>query len=73
MAVHATNSATGETLKSYQEMTPAALQEIVGKTHEFLSWRHTTFDHRAALMRKATEMLRRNAVEYAGLMAQEMG
>src|SRR6202166_6589 len=74
MAIQAINPATGETLKSYQEMTPAAVQEIVGKTHgAFLSWRQTTFDHRAALMRKAAEILRSNAREYAHLMAQEMG
>lgn len=74
MAIQAVNPASGEVLKSYQEMTPAAVQEIVGKAHEaFVDWRRTSFEHRAALMRKAAEILRGNAREYARLMAQEMG
>ncbi len=74
MAIQAINPATGETLKTYQEMTPAAVQEIVGKAHvAFLGWRRTTFSHRVGLMRKAAEILRSHAAEYARLMAQEMG
>ena len=74
MAIQAINPATGEVVKSYQEMPPATVQEIVGKTQQaFLAWRETTFAHRAALMRKAAEILRNNAAEYARLMAQEMG
>ncbi|MFZ0889820.1 MAG: NAD-dependent succinate-semialdehyde dehydrogenase [Candidatus Binataceae bacterium] len=74
MAIQAINPASGEVLKSYQEMMPGAVNDIVGKTHEaFLGWRQTTFDHRAGLIRKAAKILRANAGEYARLMAQEMG
>ena len=74
MAIQAINPASGEVLKTYQEMEPAAVRDIVAKTHaSFLAWRQTTFDHRASLMRKAATVLRANAGEYARLMAQEMG
>src|SRR5215467_8395361 len=74
MAIQAINPATNEVLKTYDEMTPATVQDIVNRTHKaFLDWRGTTFSHRAALMRKAAEILRANSREYARLMAQEMG
>jgi succinate-semialdehyde dehydrogenase/glutarate-semialdehyde dehydrogenase len=74
MTIEAINPATGEVLKTYYEMEPATVKEIIGRTHEaFLSWRRTTFSYRASLMRKAAEVLRVNADEYARLMAQEMG
>jgi succinate-semialdehyde dehydrogenase / glutarate-semialdehyde dehydrogenase len=72
--IQSINPATNEVLKNYQEMAPATVTDIVNKTHEaFLGWRHTAFRDRAHLMRKAAEILRANAREYALLMAQEMG
>ncbi len=74
MTIEAIDPATGEVLKTYYEMEPATVKEIISRTHEaFLSWRRTTFSHRASLLRKAAEVLRVNADEYARLMAQEMG
>src|ERR1700674_5098172 len=74
MPIQAINPATSEVLKTYEEMAPATVKDIVSETHEaFLGWRHTTFSDRAGLMRKAAEILRVNAGEYARLMAQEMG
>src|ERR1700739_3086141 len=74
MTIQAINPATSEVLKTYEEMAPETVKGIVIKTHEaFLGWRRTTFSDRAGLMRKAAEVLRANAGEYAHLMAQEMG
>ena len=74
MTIQAINPATSEVLKTYAEMAPETVKGIVSKTHEaFLGWRRTTFSDRAGLMRKAAEILRANAGEYAHLMAQEMG
>ena len=74
MAIQAINPATNEVLKTYEEMTPATVTNIINKTHEaFLDWRSTTFSYRAALMRKAAGILRTDSREYARLMAQEMG
>jgi succinate-semialdehyde dehydrogenase/glutarate-semialdehyde dehydrogenase len=74
MTMRAINPATGEIFAAYDEMTPTAVGEIISAVHEeFLGWRRTSFAERAAPMRRAGEILRVNAVEYARLMAREMG
>ncbi len=74
MAIQTINPATGEQLESYEEMAPAAVRDIITKTHEaFLEWRGTSFAERALPMRRAAGVLRDNAQDYARLMAQEMG
>jgi succinate-semialdehyde dehydrogenase/glutarate-semialdehyde dehydrogenase len=74
MTIQSISPTTGEVLESYDEMTPAAAQEAVAEAHAaFLSWRRTPFAARAERMRRAAKTLRRNAGEYARLMAQEMG
>ncbi len=74
MALQTINPATGEPLRSYEEMAPSAVRDIVTKTHEaFLDWRRTSFSERALRMRRAAGVLRANADDYARLMAQEMG
>ena len=55
-------------------MTPQEVQSVIGKVHEaFLGWCRIPLAERAGPMRKAAEILRTNAPEYARLMAQEMG
>jgi succinate-semialdehyde dehydrogenase/glutarate-semialdehyde dehydrogenase len=74
MAIVAINPATGEKLKTHDEMPRAAVEDIVGKAHEaFLAWRQTSFGERAERMRKAAQVLREHAENYARLMATEMG
>jgi succinate-semialdehyde dehydrogenase / glutarate-semialdehyde dehydrogenase len=74
MSLQTINPATGETLATYEEMTPEAVRGIIGRVHEAqLHWRRTGFPSRAALMRQAAQVLRSNAAEYARLMADEMG
>ena len=74
MTLCAINPATGEVLATYEEMTPAAVGETIATVHEeFLGWRRVSFSERAVPMRRAGEILRANAVEYARLMACEMG
>jgi len=74
MAMTVINPATGETVKQYDEMTPEQASEIIDQTHEaFLSWRETSFSERAALMKKAGQLLRDNKQQYGELMAVEMG
>jgi succinate-semialdehyde dehydrogenase/glutarate-semialdehyde dehydrogenase len=46
---------------------------IRGVDRAWRSWRRTSFEERAAPMRRAAEILRKNAEEYARLMALEMG
>jgi len=74
MTLRAINPATGEVLGTYDEMTPADVGGIISAVHEqFLGWRRASFAERAAPLRKAAEILRDNAAEYACLMAREMG
>ncbi|MGZ5874368.1 MAG: NAD-dependent succinate-semialdehyde dehydrogenase [Bradyrhizobium sp.] len=74
MTFHSINPTNGEPLATYEEMQPQEVQDIIGKVHdEYLVWRRTSFSQRASLMRKAAEILRKNARDYGRLMAQEMG
>jgi succinate-semialdehyde dehydrogenase/glutarate-semialdehyde dehydrogenase len=74
MAIESINPATGERIRTYEEMPRAAVDDIIAKTHAaFLAWRGTSFDERAQRMRAAARILRTKADAYARLMAQEMG
>ena len=74
MAIESINPATGERLNTYEEMSQAAVDDIISKTHEaFLAWRRTSFDERARRVRGAAQVLRTKAEAYSRLMAQEMG
>src|ERR1700682_5672795 len=68
------NPASGAVVASYEETSPEAVQAIIASAHEaYLEWRSTSFRERAVLMRRAADVLRGNAREYARLMAEEMG
>ena len=74
MAIVSINPATGETIKTYDEMTPAQAAAGVVQAHEaWRTWRHTSFAERARLMKRAAAILRERKTELAVLMAQEMG
>ncbi|PWT93005.1 MAG: succinate-semialdehyde dehydrogenase [Acidobacteria bacterium] len=74
MAIEALNPATGEKIKSYPEMTILDIDDAIQKANSaFEEWRHTSFAHRAELMKKAGERLRSGKDEYGRLMALEMG
>ena len=74
MTLEAINPATGVPLSKYEEMTAAEVGNIVAQTHDaFLAWRRLDFAERARPMRNAAQILRNNAMQYARLMAQEMG
>src|ERR1044071_8989077 len=74
MTMTVVNPATGETIKTYEELTPAAAHDIIAQAHgAFLDWKHTPFTERGRLMKRAAHILRERANEYAVLMAQEMG
>jgi succinate-semialdehyde dehydrogenase/glutarate-semialdehyde dehydrogenase len=74
MKLTSINPATGETTKTYTEMTPAAAAQAIEQAHEsWLLWRNTPFTERAGLMKRAGEILRRRKAELAQLMAIEMG
>ncbi|MEM7583045.1 MAG: NAD-dependent succinate-semialdehyde dehydrogenase [Acidobacteriota bacterium] len=74
MTLEVLNPATGESLKTYDEMTSAEVDAAIDDAHEcFLGWREVPFGERAELMHGAARVLRAKQDEYARLMALEMG
>lgn len=68
------NPATGETVRRYDghdDAQAVAIVEAAAKAHR--SWRRTSFAERAAVLRRAAEILREREQRYAELMAVEMG
>jgi succinate-semialdehyde dehydrogenase/glutarate-semialdehyde dehydrogenase len=74
MAITSVNPATGETIKAYDEMTPAQAAAVVAQAHDaWRMWRKTPFTERASLMKKTAAILRDRKEGLARLMAVEMG
>lgn len=74
MAIETVNPATGEVVRTYEELLPAQVDDIISRAHQrFLSWRRSSFADRAKLMKNAARILREDADDYAALMTLEMG
>jgi succinate-semialdehyde dehydrogenase/glutarate-semialdehyde dehydrogenase len=74
MAIETINPASGELIRSYQEMTPLQVENTVKQAHEaFLSWKIVSFTERSRLMKEAAAVLREGVEDYARLMTLEMG
>ncbi len=74
MSMQTINPATGETINTYPTVTDADALATVHACHDaFLSWQKVPFTERASLMKKAGQLLRDRAEEFAKLMALEMG
>jgi succinate-semialdehyde dehydrogenase/glutarate-semialdehyde dehydrogenase len=70
----AVDPATGEAGRTYVGHTLAEAQAITARTRTaYEHWRGKSFAERAPLMKKAAEVLRRRAEEFAALMTVEMG
>ena len=68
------NPATGDIIKTYDEMTPGQAAASVAAAHDaWRAWRKTSFAERGRLMKKTATILRERKVELARLMALEMG
>ena len=68
------NPATGEPGKSYDKNTIEEAHSAAAVAHKaFRKWRRTSFAERAAVIRKAGEVLRARKDEFARLMTEEMG
>ena len=69
-----TNPATGEPGRAYDPHTiDDARSAAAAARNAFLDWRGTSFADRAAIIRKAAEILRSRQDEFARLMTEEMG
>ena len=73
-AIETTNPATGKSLKHYEYMSPKKVDEAVSKCHEaFKTWRKTSLEDRAEVIKAIGEQLTNAREELAQLMTDEMG
>lgn len=74
MAIATINPATGETLKTFDALSDAELDERLARAAAaFASYRLTSYDERAGWMRAAADILDDEADAIAELMTTEMG
>jgi succinate-semialdehyde dehydrogenase/glutarate-semialdehyde dehydrogenase len=74
MAIASVNPATGQTLKTFDPLTDAEVQDRITRADAaFRSYRLTTFEERAGWMRAAADLLDAEVDDVARLMTTEMG
>ncbi|HMB91780.1 MAG TPA: NAD-dependent succinate-semialdehyde dehydrogenase [Rhodothermales bacterium] len=74
MSLTSINPATGETIKTYDELTASEIDERVDRAADaFKRHRQTSFAERAEKMRTAGNILEDRADEWGRLMTEEMG
>lgn len=74
MDIQTINPANGQVIASYPCLSAVEIDPKIVQTHKaFLSWKKSTFSHRAQLMSRLAQLLSRNIVDLAKLMAVEMG
>jgi succinate-semialdehyde dehydrogenase/glutarate-semialdehyde dehydrogenase len=74
MAIATINPATGETLKTFEPLTDAELEDRLSRAAAaFASYRRTSFAERAGWMRAAADVLDAETDALAELMTTEMG
>ncbi len=74
MPLQSVNPYNNQLLKEYQEHDHKEILEIINKGHEqFLSWKNTSYNHRASLMHNCADMLITSKRELALLITREMG
>ncbi|HEY8174247.1 MAG TPA: aldehyde dehydrogenase family protein, partial [Gemmatimonadaceae bacterium] len=74
MPIQTINPATGETLKSFEPLSPAEIEKRVRAAHDvFPVWSHTPLADRIKVVARAGELLDQRKDEYGRLMTLEMG
>jgi succinate-semialdehyde dehydrogenase/glutarate-semialdehyde dehydrogenase len=74
VAIATTNPATGETIRTFDALTDAQLEQRLQTAAEvFRTYRTTTFAQRSGWLRRAAETLDEEAEELGGLATLEMG
>jgi succinate-semialdehyde dehydrogenase / glutarate-semialdehyde dehydrogenase len=74
VAIATINPATGETVKTFEEMSEADVERCLAAAAEtYASYRLTSFDARAGWMRRAADILDEEQDQIAAMMTTEMG
>ena len=74
MPIASINPATGETLRTFSELTDAELEgRLAAATSAFRGWRQTPIAERVEVLRRAADLLDAERVELGRIMTLEMG
>ena len=74
MAINSINPSTGETLKKFEALTAAQVEEkLQFAADTFSTYRHTSMNERAAWMQHAAEILENDKQALGKMMTAEMG
>src|SRR6188474_2283628 len=74
MAITSIDPSTGETLKNFEALTTAQLEEKLQLAADtFRTYRHTPMNERAAWMQRAAEILETDKQALGKMMTEEMG
>jgi succinate-semialdehyde dehydrogenase / glutarate-semialdehyde dehydrogenase len=74
MSIQTTNPTNNKVIKSFDEMTQESLDAAVEKsTAAYGLWKNTTYEHRAELLHKVADLMRKKKTALAKLITLEMG
>ena len=74
MAIATINPATGETVRTFDEMTDEEIERALARACDtFASYRLTSYEERAGWMRRAADILDGDVERVAAMMTEEMG
>lgn len=74
MAIETVNPATGETLRTFPELTPTEIEDrLAAAARAAQSWRAAPLAERVSVVRRAGELLDERKLDYGHLMTLEMG
>jgi succinate-semialdehyde dehydrogenase/glutarate-semialdehyde dehydrogenase len=74
MTIQSINPATGQVIKTYEEISIHQVDPIIEKTHQaFVHWKNTDFSERAQKLVQLAADLEKNKQDFAELITQEMG
>ncbi|MGI8865785.1 MAG: NAD-dependent succinate-semialdehyde dehydrogenase [Rubrobacteraceae bacterium] len=74
MAISTVNPATGEELKTFEELTDEQVEQKVQLADEtFREYRKTSFEERSRMLLRAADILEDEAEDFARIMTMEMG
>jgi succinate-semialdehyde dehydrogenase / glutarate-semialdehyde dehydrogenase len=74
MPIASINPATGETLKTFDELTGSQIEDKLSRSvSRFHSYRQTTIAERARMLNKAADILEARKEEFGRIMTLEMG
>ncbi|GAA3924119.1 aldehyde dehydrogenase family protein [Chitinophaga oryziterrae] len=74
MAIQTVNPFNNQVVKTFEEMTPQAVDAAITLAEKtFGSWKHTSYEERAAILHCVADLMRKKSTQLAQLITLEMG